>query len=133
MEAVQVCPDYFLMPLVNIHRFYLSQVDNSNGNALERVDSGATDDSPFGSSLTTPVDEDIQLFHGIEQRLLVKGEIETLATSWSAIYIGERDRLDASIQSRHFSNAAAKSQEFAKGLLENSKVRDFVVCERADV
>lgn len=28
---------------------------------MERVDSGTTDDSPFASSLTTPVDEDIQL------------------------------------------------------------------------
>lgn len=119
-----------LTPFVNI---YLSQVYNDNGNALERVDSGATDDSPFGSSLTTPVDEDIQLFHGIEQRLLAKGEIETLATSGSAIYIGEQDGLDTSLQSRHFSNAAFKSQEFSKGLLENSKVRELVVCERADV
>jgi hypothetical protein len=44
---------------------------------MEHVDSGATDDSPFASSLTTPVDEDVQLQlyqnHGlgigIEERL----------------------------------------------------------------
>jgi hypothetical protein len=28
---------------------------------MERVDSGTTDDSPFASSLTTPVDEDVHL------------------------------------------------------------------------
>ncbi|KAG6905627.1 hypothetical protein DXG01_001536 [Tephrocybe rancida] len=39
---------------------------------IERVDSDRTDESPFGSTLTTPVDEDVILFSGIEQRLVVK-------------------------------------------------------------
>ncbi|GLB44362.1 hypothetical protein LshimejAT787_1602920 [Lyophyllum shimeji] len=37
---------------------------------IERVDSDRTDESPFGSTLATPVDEDVKLFAGIEQRLL---------------------------------------------------------------
>ncbi|KAG6885439.1 hypothetical protein C0993_001756 [Termitomyces sp. T159_Od127] len=36
---------------------------------MERIDSDRTDESPFGSTLTTPVDEDVILFPGIEQRL----------------------------------------------------------------
>ncbi|KAG6887018.1 hypothetical protein C0995_002341, partial [Termitomyces sp. Mi166 len=39
---------------------------------LERVDSDRTDESPFGSALTTPVDEDVVMFRGIEQRLIGK-------------------------------------------------------------
>ncbi|KAG6877526.1 hypothetical protein C0992_009804 [Termitomyces sp. T32_za158] len=42
---------------------------------MERVDSDRTDESPFGSTLTTPVDEDVILFHGIEQRLIGKPHI----------------------------------------------------------
>ncbi|KAG5634381.1 hypothetical protein H0H81_002168 [Sphagnurus paluster] len=43
--------------------------DNSN-NFIARVDSDRTDESPFGSALTTPVDEEVILFTGIEQRIL---------------------------------------------------------------
>ncbi|KAG6864404.1 hypothetical protein C0991_009729 [Blastosporella zonata] len=39
---------------------------------MERVDSDRTDESPFGSTLTTPVDEDVILFPGIEQHLIIK-------------------------------------------------------------
>lgn len=39
---------------------------------VERVDSGVTDESPFGSKLTTPTDEHVQLFSGIDARLLSK-------------------------------------------------------------
>ena len=42
---------------------------------MERLDSEIADDSPFASSLTTPVDEDVELFSGIEARLLGKDAI----------------------------------------------------------
>ncbi|KAG5350463.1 hypothetical protein C0989_010943 [Termitomyces sp. Mn162] len=42
---------------------------------MERVDSDRTDESPFGSTLTTPVDEDVILFHGIEKRLVGKSHV----------------------------------------------------------
>jgi len=42
---------------------------------MERLDSENTDDSPFASSLTTPVDEDVELFSGIEARLFGKDAI----------------------------------------------------------
>ena len=42
---------------------------------MERLDSENTDDSPFASSLTTPVDEDVELFSGIKARLLGKDTI----------------------------------------------------------
>jgi hypothetical protein len=94
-----------------------SQVYHDRDNLIERVDSGATDESPFGSSLTTPVDEDIQLFHGIEERLMAKGEVEHVGTYGSAVIVEEQDGLNA------LSNTDLKMQEFSKNLLENVKVR----------
>ncbi|KAF8055206.1 hypothetical protein FPV67DRAFT_1745460 [Lyophyllum atratum] len=44
----------------------------NTGTVIERVDSDRTDESPFGSALTTPIDEDVELFPGIQQRLLAK-------------------------------------------------------------
>ena len=59
---------------------------------MQRVDSGATDDSPFASSLTTPVDEDVM---GIEDRVFGMPEHGKqgggIRESGSAIYLGSED------------------------------------------
>ncbi|KAG5642742.1 hypothetical protein DXG03_002256 [Asterophora parasitica] len=58
---------------------------------IERVDSDRTDESPFGSALTTPVDENVELFSGIAERLLAKNADGDLAV----VHIGPHgDHLD---------------------------------------
>jgi hypothetical protein len=87
---------------------------------MERVDSGRTDDSPFASSLTTPVDEDVclQLYHshglgvGIEERLFVlpKGrEGINIRNSGSAIHLGSPDNVKGK-------GAVVSEREFRKEL-----------------
>jgi hypothetical protein len=88
--------------------------------SMERVDSGTTDDSPFASSLTTPVDEDVglQLYQGhdlgmgIEERLfgLPKGKegIEIM-NSGSAIHVGSPDNVKGR-------GAVVSEREFRKEL-----------------
>lgn len=69
---------------------------------MERVNSGTTDDSPFASILTTPIDEDVrlQLYQsqklglGIEERLLGlsnRKEGGDVRDSGSAMYVGSRE------------------------------------------
>ncbi|KAF9459384.1 hypothetical protein BDZ94DRAFT_1324806 [Collybia nuda] len=93
--------------------------------AIERVDSGATNESPFGSNLTTPVDEEIQLFQGIEQKLPVKPETNTFGTSESSICVGEQEFFAASAKLRPFSNAALESQEISEIILGDAALSDL--------
>lgn len=91
--------------------------------AVERIDSGITDESPFGSSLTTPVDEDVQLFPGIEERLL-KSRIDLLGSAELATHVGSPNGL--SEYSNSLSEAACKTLEFSQGILSRDKVREFL-------
>ena len=42
---------------------------------MQRVDSDETNESPFGSELTTPVDEDVLFHQGIHERLDVAEKV----------------------------------------------------------
>lgn len=82
---------------------------------MERVDSGTTEDSPFASSLTTPVDEDVQIhFHnkdlrmGIEERLsgLCSEKNSGVFTGSAAVYadlLENRQGRDMSVSGNEFS------------------------------
>ncbi|KAG6815790.1 hypothetical protein H0H93_008985, partial [Arthromyces matolae] len=51
-------------------------VNFSTKNALiERIDSDRTDESPFGSALTTPVDEDVVLFDAVKSRRMESSDM----------------------------------------------------------
>lgn len=83
--------------------------------SMERVESSSTNESPFGSNLTTPVDEDIQLFCRSEKRL--PGGIDLsngLSESGSVIYLtpdrGE-DGFSTAV-TRSLSKAIRESQNF---------------------
>ena len=78
---------------------------------MERIDSGTTDDSPFASSLTTPVDEDVQLqlrSHGLGmgmERLFglsKEKEIVGFAESVPAIYVGSPEDRGAVVSENEF-------------------------------
>ena len=83
---------------------------------MERVDSALTNESPFGSNLTTPVDEDTQLFLQVQKRspddIHISGEI---SESGSAIYLlPERDEDGFSTAvTRSLSKAIRESQQFS--------------------
>ncbi|KAG6815961.1 hypothetical protein H0H87_009874 [Tephrocybe sp. NHM501043] len=68
-----------------------------------RVDSDRTDESPFGSALTTPVDEDVVLFSGIEQRLSGK----TLVSHEDAYLDSRAGGIDEHAFSKSFANVVA--------------------------
>ncbi|RDB18197.1 hypothetical protein Hypma_000507 [Hypsizygus marmoreus] len=97
---------------------YSSEGD-TNSNLIERVDSGGTDESPFGSSLTTPVDEDVELFTGIEQRLLAKEQLGTIDAS--EIFLGHHDD-EISALPKALSKAARKGEEFSEELEDGRKL-----------
>ena len=82
---------------------------------MEHVHSAITDDSPFGSSLTTPVDE-IDGFHGVENRFGVK-ENAGVASGLRIAVDADEGRFPATI-SHSLSKAVRQSQEFSSGLEE---------------
>jgi hypothetical protein len=98
---------------------------------MERVDSGATDDSPFASSLTTPVDEDVQLqlyqSHGlgmgIEERLFGK-DGDGITQSASAIQVG-------SLEDRLGRAAVVSEKEFRKEIEKKvCNLSPMALCKR---
>jgi hypothetical protein len=105
---------------------------------MERVDSGATDDSPFASSLTTPVDEDVQLQlyqnhglgMGIEERLfgLSNGKGGGGVTqSASAIQVG-------SLEDRLGRSAVVSEKEFKKEIEKKvCHLSPVALCMRSSV
>jgi len=59
---------------------------------MKRLDSEINDDSPFGSSLMTPVDEGVELFPGIEARLVGNGMDGNTGSQSDFLIDGELDR-----------------------------------------
>ena len=84
---------------------------------MERVDSAMTEDSPFASSLTTPVDEEVQIhFHnkglrmGIEERLSgLCNEKKSGEFPGSAVYAGL-------LENRQGGEISVSRQEFNREL-----------------
>lgn len=94
---------------------------------MQRTDSEATDESPFGSSLTTPVDEEPPPFENIAERLLSQLDLdldldlhlERTPRPQYRDFGGDKDKN----RSRSLSKAVGVAKKFARGLVYHQKAR----------
>ncbi|PBK68227.1 hypothetical protein ARMSODRAFT_1085529 [Armillaria solidipes] len=91
---------------------------------MQRTDSEATDESPFGSGLTTPVDEDLQPFAGLHERLIAEFDLDLQETPRPDRY-QKFDTVDTPSKTRSLSKVVTKAKKFARGLVQSSKTNVF--------
>ncbi|KAK0219152.1 hypothetical protein IW262DRAFT_1462780 [Armillaria fumosa] len=91
---------------------------------MQRTDSEATDESPFGSGLTTPVDEDLQPFAGLHERLIAEFDLDLQETPRPDRY-QKFDTVDTPSKTRSLSKVVTKAKKFARGLVLSSKANVF--------
>ncbi|KAK0451181.1 uncharacterized protein EV420DRAFT_1561310 [Desarmillaria tabescens] len=91
---------------------------------MQRTDSEATDESPFGSGLTTPVDEDIQPFAGLHERLIAEFDLDLQETPRPDRY-QKFDTVDTPAKTRSLSKVVTKAKKFVRGLVQGSKTNIF--------
>ncbi|KAK0472508.1 hypothetical protein IW261DRAFT_1507797 [Armillaria novae-zelandiae] len=91
---------------------------------MQRTDSEATDESPFGSGLTTPVDEDLQPFAGLHERLIAEFDLDLQETPRPDKY-QKFDTVDTPSKTRSLSKVVTKAKKFARGLVQSSKANVF--------
>ncbi len=98
---------------------------------MQRTDSEATDESPFGSGLTTPVDEDLQPFAGLHERLIAEFDLDLQETPRPDRY-QKFDTVDTPSKTRSLSKVVTKAKKFARGLVQSSKVSALLTVVLAD-
>jgi hypothetical protein len=88
---------------------------------LERNNSAETDESPFGSGLTTPIDEDV--LQPLDQiaSLLTDPEISIHKTPRPQTYSEFKDGAPTP-KPRSLSKAAIKAKQFTQGLIRPKQV-----------
>lgn len=91
---------------------------------MQRTDSEATDESPFGSGLTTPVDEDLQPFAGLHERLVAEFDLDLQETPRPDRY-QKFDTVDTPSKTRSLSKVVTKAKKFARGLVQSSRANVF--------
>ncbi|KAK0200572.1 hypothetical protein DFS33DRAFT_168115 [Desarmillaria ectypa] len=91
---------------------------------MQRTDSEATNESPFGSGLTTPVDEDLQPFATLHERLIAEFDLDLQGTPRPDRY-QKFDTVDVPAKTRSLSKVVTKAKKFARGLVQGSKTNVF--------
>ena len=102
---------------------FIDRVTVKGDNFIQRNDSTETDESPFGSGLTTPVDEDI--LQPFDQIARLFADIDTTSihgTPRPKTYNEFKDGTPATPKPRTLSKAVMKAKQFAQGLIQSKKV-----------
>jgi hypothetical protein len=118
ISTIQMVSDIGVLPTDLLINHIMTQGDN----LIQRSDSTETDESPFGSVLTTPVDEDI--LQPFDQFAKHFADIETSIQEDRRLtnYNEIKDRSLATLKPRTLSKAVMKAKKFAQGLVQLKKV-----------